>query len=117
LILAIVLSALFIPSPWNVVVIVCAAIVEVGEVVWGMRLARRWRPQTGPEAMIGEIANVVVRCEPVGQVRIRGELWAASCAAGAEVGEAVRVADLESLTLIVEPVRRAEPGAATPDVH
>ena len=42
-IVAIVLSALFISWPWNLVVVLCGAIAEVGEVVWGRRLARRWR--------------------------------------------------------------------------
>jgi membrane-bound serine protease (ClpP class) len=104
LIAAIVLAVFVIPSPWNVLVVACAAIVEVGEIIWGLRLARRWRPKTGPEAMIGELANVVIRCQPVGQVRVRGELWEATCEEGAEVGEAVRIAGLENLTLIVEPV-------------
>jgi membrane protein implicated in regulation of membrane protease activity len=104
LILAIVLSALFIPWPWNVAVVLCGAIVEVGEVIWGRRLARRWRPKTGPETMVGETAQVVALCRPSGQVRVHGELWAASCAAGAEVGDAVRITDIENLKLIVEPV-------------
>lgn len=102
LILAIVLSVLLIPSPWNVVVVACGAVVEVGEVIWGLRLARRWRPKTGPEVMIGETADVVIRCQPVGQVRVRGELWKATCLAGAEVGETVRITGLEDLTLTVE---------------
>jgi membrane-bound serine protease (ClpP class) len=105
LILAIVLSALFIPWPWSALVVAGGAIVEVGEIIWGRRLARRWRPKTGPDAMIGQTADVVVRCQPIGQVRVRGELWEASCAAGAEVGEAVRITGLENLTLVVGPVR------------
>ena len=54
LILAIVVAALFVPWPWNLVVVLCGAIVEVVEVVWGLRLARRWRPRTGPETMVGQ---------------------------------------------------------------
>jgi hypothetical protein len=50
LILSIVL-ALFISWPWNLVVVLCGAIAEVGEVVWGRRLARRWRPKSGPETI------------------------------------------------------------------
>ncbi|MGH2974936.1 MAG: NfeD family protein [Solirubrobacterales bacterium] len=105
LILAIVLSALFIPWPWNLVVVLCAAIAEVGEVIWGLRLARRWRPKTGPETLVGRTAEVVVACRPSGQVRLHGELWTASCAAGADIGEAVRITALEDLTLVVEPFR------------
>ena len=103
LILAIVVS-FFVPWPWNLVVVLGGVIAEVGEVIWGRRLARRWRPKTGPETMVGKTAEVVVPCRPSGQVRVHGELWEASCAAGADTGEAVRVTALEELTLVVEPV-------------
>jgi membrane protein implicated in regulation of membrane protease activity len=103
LILAIALSFLF-PAPWNLVVIACGVVAEVGEVVWGRRLARRWRPKTGPQTMIGETAEVVVACRPNGQVRVNGELWEATCAAGADVGDPVRVDALDRLTLVVVPV-------------
>ena len=105
LILAIVLSALFISWPWNLVVVICGAIAEVGEVVWGRRLARRWRPKSGPETMVGQTAEVVVPCRPSGQVRVHGELWEARCAAGADIGDDVRITALDELTLVVEPVR------------
>jgi membrane protein implicated in regulation of membrane protease activity len=41
---------------------------------------------------------------PVGQVRVRGELWEARCSEGAGVGESVRLARIEGLTLVVERV-------------
>jgi membrane protein implicated in regulation of membrane protease activity len=103
LILSIVL-ALFISWPWNLVVVLCGAIAEVGEVVWGRRLARRWRPKSGPETMVGKTAEVVVPCRPSGQVRVHGELWEARCAAGADIGDDVRITALEELTLVVERV-------------
>jgi membrane protein implicated in regulation of membrane protease activity len=106
LILSIVL-ALFISWPWNLVVVLCGAIAEVGEVVWGRRLARRWRPKSGPETMVGKTAEVVVPCRPSGQVRVHGELWEARCAAGADIGDDVRITALEELTLVVERVRAA----------
>jgi membrane protein implicated in regulation of membrane protease activity len=112
LILAILVSALFLSWPWNLVVVLCGAILEVGEIVWGRRLARRWRPTTGPETMVGETAVVVVPCRPSGQVRLHGELWEASCAAGADVGEAVRITALQDLTLVVEPAPMG-PGQAS----
>jgi membrane-bound serine protease (ClpP class) len=107
LILAIVVSALFLSWPWNLVVVLCGAILEVGEIVWGRRLARRWRPKTGAETMVGQTAVVVVACRPSGQVRLHGELWEANCAAGADVGEAVRVTALDDLALVVEPTSAA----------
>jgi membrane protein implicated in regulation of membrane protease activity len=114
LILAILVSAFFLSWPWNLVVVLCGAILEVGEVVWGRRLARRWRPKTGAETMVGQTAVVVVACRPSGQVRLHGELWEASCAAGADVGEAVRVIALDDLTLVVEPTPTSPDQAASP---
>jgi membrane protein implicated in regulation of membrane protease activity len=102
LLLAIAL-ALFVPSPWNVLVLIAGVVGEIGEVIWGRRLARRWRPKTGAEAMIGTRAEVVARLHPIGQVHINGELWEARSTAGADVGDTVIVRALEGLTLVVEP--------------
>jgi membrane-bound serine protease (ClpP class) len=57
--------------------------------------------------MVGETAEVVVPCRPSGQVRVHGELWEARCAAGADIGQDVRITALEGLTLVVEPVHAA----------
>jgi membrane-bound serine protease (ClpP class) len=100
--------AFFVPYPWNLLVVIGGASIEVLEVIWGRRLAKRWRPQTGAEAMIGERAEVVTACRPSGQVRINGELWEATCVAGADVGEETVVQAIEGLTLIVEPAPAAE---------
>jgi len=105
-----ILLAFFIPYPWNILVVLAGASVEVLEVIWGRRLAKRWRPKTGVETMIGEHAEVVVACRPKGQVRINGELWEANCAAGADVGEETVVRAVEGLTLVVDPV-------AAPEAH
>jgi membrane protein implicated in regulation of membrane protease activity len=72
-------------------------------VIWGRRLARRWRPKTGPEAMVGQPAEVVSRLHPTGQVHINGELWEAKSNADADVGETVIVRAIDGLTLLVEP--------------
>jgi len=103
-----ILLAFFVPYPWNVLVVIGGASIEVLEVIWGRRLAKRWRPQTGAEAMLGEPAEVVVACRPTGQVRINGELWEATCADGADVGDETVVRSLDGLTLIVEPAPAAE---------
>jgi membrane-bound serine protease (ClpP class) len=108
LLISILLAFFFVPYPWSVLVVLGGASIEVLEVVWGLRLAKRWRPQTGAEAMIGEHAEVVTACRPTGQVRINGELWEATCAAGANVGEETVVRAIDGLTLIVEPAPAAE---------
>jgi membrane-bound serine protease (ClpP class) len=56
----------------------------------------------GIETLIGELAEVVTRCVPLGQVRLQGEIWRARCDEGAERGEHVRVTAIEELTLVVE---------------
>jgi membrane-bound serine protease (ClpP class) len=102
-----ILLALFVfPWPWNLLVILGGLAIEAGELTWGLRLARKWRPATGAEAMIGEDAEVARACRPDGQVRIKGELWQARCEAGADVGDNVRVERLDGLTLIVSPSRK-----------
>lgn len=103
--IAIILALLFAPWPWNLIVVLAGLGIEVVELTWGLRLARRWRPQTGAEAMIGQVAEVVVSCHPNGQVRVHGELWAARCEEGAGTGENVRIEKLEGLTLVVVPTR------------
>ena len=107
LIVAVILS-FFVPWPWNLLVVLGGIFIEVGEITWGLRLARRWRPRTGAEAMIGMHAVVVSPLRPTGQVRVKGELWEATAADGAEVGDTVVVRRLDGLNLIVE---RAAPGS------
>ena len=98
-----IILALFAPWPWNLIAILTGLGIETVELTWGLRLARRWRPQTGAEAMIGETAEVVMPCGPTGQVRVQGEFWEAYCAEGADVGQSVRIKRFEGLTLVVAP--------------
>lgn len=102
--IALILAILFVPWPWSLIVVLGGVVIEVGEVVWGLRLARRWKPKTGAEAMIGKEADVLSACRPVGEVRVHGELWRASCDEGADPGERVRIERIEGLTLVVTRV-------------
>jgi membrane-bound serine protease (ClpP class) len=106
---AIVLALIFLPWPWNLAMILGGLVIEVGELAWGLSLARRWKPKTGAEAMIGEEATVVTACRPLGEVRVQGELWQARCDEGADVGETVRIERLEGLTLVVTRSRTPRP--------
>jgi membrane-bound serine protease (ClpP class) len=72
-----------------------------------------WRAQglpvvSGTEALLGERAVVTETLHPAGQVRIKGESWAATLGddplATAAVGAKVVVWAAEGLTLMVEPV-------------
>ena len=47
-------------------------------------------------------------CRPTGQVRMNGELWEATCEAGADVGDETVVRAIDGLTLIVDPAPAAD---------
>jgi membrane protein implicated in regulation of membrane protease activity len=96
------IASFFVAWPWNLVLILCGAGLEVGEIIWGLRLARG-RAKTGVEAMIGRRAKVEVACRPRGKVRVRGELWNAVCEAGADVGDTVVILSQRDLELEVAP--------------
>ena len=74
MILALAIAGLFVlPDPWRIVVLVCALVIEVGEVFLWIRFLRRYRVTTGAEGMVGERAEVI----GPGRVRVRGEIWSA----------------------------------------
>jgi len=99
---AILLAVFVLPIEWAIPVIVLGAIIEVGESYFWLWYSRRRKAQVGAETLIGEVAEVVTRCAPLGQVRLQGEIWRARCEGVAERGELVRVVALEELTLVVE---------------
>jgi membrane-bound serine protease (ClpP class) len=103
----IVIALAQIGGPLAIVLLIVAAILEVGEIIllrrWAARLRQRYRPHSPEEELIGLIAEVLTPCRPKGQVRVRGEIWEARCEAGAPEGASVRVESVESLTLVVTP--------------
>jgi membrane protein implicated in regulation of membrane protease activity len=100
LIIAILLALFVLPSPWGLVVVLCAGVLEVFEITWGLRLARR-RSSVGAHTLVGREAVVVRALDPVGQVTIDGERWKARCATGAAVGAKVVIERIDGLTLEV----------------
>jgi membrane-bound serine protease (ClpP class) len=102
LVVALLLALYVLEGPWDVLVVVGAVVVEVGEIFFWVWFSKRRRPQVGAETLIGADAVVVTPCRPRGQVRVAGELWDAVCEAGAETGAEVRVVDRRGLTLVVE---------------
>jgi membrane-bound serine protease (ClpP class) len=99
---AILLAVFVLPPEWAIPVVVVAAVVEVGETLFWLWYSRRGKVKMGPETLVGAVAEVVTRCDPLGRVRLQGELWSARCEEGAEPGERVRVRALDGLTLVVE---------------
>jgi membrane protein implicated in regulation of membrane protease activity len=114
LVLAIV-GLFVVPDPWGVIAVFAAAVIEVGEVLLLIRFLRRYPVGTGAEGLVGERAEVIVRCAPVGRVRLPGEIWNARSEEPVERGEEVRVEAVDGLTLVVvgagDARRRTAPGA------
>jgi membrane protein implicated in regulation of membrane protease activity len=98
------------PSPWRYLAFVVGLALFVVEVLGWNRTVRGKRKRVGPETLIGRTARVVSACDPTGQVRVGGEIWAARCDAGAEEGETVTVVGRDGLTLAVQ--RAADEPAA-----
>ena len=105
LLLGIYLAVFVLDTPWSIVVLVAACIIEPFEIAflrsWSKRIGRKTKATTGTEAMIGKQAEVVSECRPNGTVRIGSELWEARCADGAAPGDEVRVDGVDGLTLVV----------------
>ena len=106
IILSIIAAIWFLPSPWGLIAVAGAIVVDLTEVGFGLWYAKRRKPQTGVEALVGSVARVVVRCDPDGQVRVAGELWQAHADPVAEEGDEVTVDAVgPDLVLSVRPVR------------
>lgn len=103
LLVAILLAIFVLPSPWGVVVVAAAGLLEVGETYLGFRWSRRGRAAVGVEALIGKTGVAATDLRPQGQVKVDGELWAARCQSGVDAETRVVVTGIEGLTLTVEP--------------
>lgn len=101
--ISLVLAVLVVPEPWKVPTVVIGLVIEITETAFTVWLSRRGKPKVGAETLIGEAATVTRRCDPLGEIRVRGETWQARCDGGAEVGATVRVMAREGLTLVVQP--------------
>jgi len=110
---ALVVALLFLPSPWNVIVVVAAAIVdlvETGVFVWWSRRRRRLtQAAVGVQSLVGRTGVALGRLGPggtvTGQVRVRGEIWSAHASEPVDPGVRVTVSAVHGLTLDVVPER------------
>ena len=96
------LAVLFLDAPWSYVVIALLVGVEVFEFrIW--RWAMRQRPVGGIEGLVGQRGTLIAG----DRVRIAGTTYPARSGEGA-VGDAVVVARVEGMTLIVRPAGAPE---------
>jgi len=66
--------------------------------------AQKARPVTGIEGLIGETGIVLSALNPLGTVRVHGEIWAAESLMGSiEAGKQIRVLAMNQFRLSVEP--------------
>jgi membrane protein implicated in regulation of membrane protease activity len=104
LVVAIIAAVFWLPMGWGIAAVLAAGVVELGEVGFWVWYSKRRRATTGAESLVGAVAIAATSCEPVGQVRVSGELWRAVCAEGARPGDRVIVERVEGgLTLVVRP--------------
>jgi membrane protein implicated in regulation of membrane protease activity len=104
LLLAVLAAILWVPSPWNVVLVVAAALFEAAEVWFWIWWSRQREPVVGAETLVGAVALVATPLDPRGQVRVAGELWQARSESLARPGEQVVIRSVEpDLTLVVTP--------------
>jgi membrane-bound serine protease (ClpP class) len=112
--IAILLTVFVLEPRVGIAVIAVAALVEVGEYFFWRRFLRRYRIRTGVEALIGQPVQVVEACDPVGRVRLRGELWNARSQQPLGIGESARVAGFDGLTIELAPVEEGAGDAWAP---
>jgi membrane-bound serine protease (ClpP class) len=104
-IITLILALVFLPWPWNLVVIGLAAVFEASLAFFGIRYTRGPRVQVGVETMIGQTGEVITQLAPSGQVKVGGTIWEAHAQGGAGVGDTVRITRVDGLTLEVEPAQ------------
>ena len=101
LLLALILAVFFLPSPWGVVAVVVAALIELLEAGAFMWWSKRRQVAVGAETLVGRRAVVVRTVAPTGQVKLDGELWEARSDHVHVAGSSVVVTALDGLTLVV----------------
>lgn len=68
-------------------------------------VAQRADPSIDPERVIGQIAEVRTKLDPIGSVYALGELWTARADETVKVGTRVKVVGREGLILKVKPLK------------
>jgi membrane-bound serine protease (ClpP class) len=104
LLIGIGLAIFVVPWPWNVPVVILAALLEFAETFGTWRWSRRGRIKAGPETLVGGSGRAITEVRPEGLVRVRGEDWRARSESGVDAGHRIRVVGRDQLTLLVEPI-------------
>jgi len=101
--IALLLAIFVLPSPWGVITVVVALIIDLVEVGVGLWYSKRRKAKVGTSALVGLTGVSLGTLGPEGQVRVNGEIWRAHCESSCEAGTEVVVRAVDGLTLEVEP--------------
>jgi len=83
------------------IISICILFVIIGR---GVIKSLKEKPKTGPEALIGEVAEVIKTLDPIGQVEVKGEIWSAKSIDGKTISKGIKVeiVKIEGNTLMVK---------------
>ena len=84
--IALLLAIFVLPSPWGIVAVVGAIVLDLIEVGVGLWWNRRRKATVGVESLVGATGVAVGELGRDGQVKVNGEIWSAHCDAGATRG-------------------------------
>lgn len=98
------LAIFVLPSPWGVVAVVVALVIDLGEVGFGLWYSKRRSSAVGTGTLVGATGVAVGEIRPEGQVRVNGEIWRARCVEGCDAGSTIVVRRVDGLTLEIGPV-------------
>lgn len=107
------LLLIFVPWPWGLAAAIASLVLFVFEVAYWQRRMRHRKVQTGVENLVGATGEVTSPLAPVGQIRVKGELWEARASTTIDPGTQVRVVAVHGLTLEVTPAADASSGVAS----
>ena len=100
---ALVVGYLFLPAPWNWLLVIGAATIDLAETIVMLWWSKRRRPAVGAGALVGRGGVALTRLDLRGKVRVQGEIWEAESSAPLDPGAAVVVHAVDGLVLKVEP--------------
>ena len=100
---ALALAIFVLPSPWGLVAVAVAAVLDIAETGLFIWWSKRRKASVGVDALVGKVGVAASALWPEGQVKISGELWQARCAGGCDAGTRVIVRAVEGLMLEVDP--------------
>lgn len=101
--LALVLAIFVLPSPWGLVAVIVAGVIDIAETGLFIWWSKRRRASVGVETLVGREGVAVGDLWPAGQVKVGGEIWSARCAGGCDAGTKIVVDAVDGLTLVVTP--------------